>query len=145
MSNRESFLFLCLLISFSVVTFGCQKNNPSTAAVQVTSSFAADKPFGDSPVKVKFTNASINGSSYLWDFGDHTTSTDKDPVHTFTNPANSSTTSFTVTLTSIATDHSMSVTSKYLNENVLVVVNTRNQIIDYPYQGAWFPPRGPIF
>ena len=115
MSNRKSSLVLCLLISFAAVTIGCKKNNPSTAAaIQVTAAFAADKPIGDSPVTVKFTNASINGFSYLWDFGDHTTSTEKDPVHTFSNPANSSTAGFTVTLTSTATDHSMSVASKYL-------------------------------
>ena len=90
MSNRKSSLVLCLLISFAAVTIGCKKNNPSTAAaIQVTAAFAADKPIGDSPVTVKFTNASINGFSYLWDFGDHATSTEKDSVHTSTNPANS--------------------------------------------------------
>ena len=115
MSNLKSSLFLCLLISFAALTIGCKKNNPSTAAaIQVTAAFAADKPIGESQVKVKFTNASINGFSYLWDFGDHATSTEKDSVHTSTNPANSSTAGFTVTLTSTATDHSMSVASKYL-------------------------------
>jgi hypothetical protein len=32
---------------------------------------------------VTFTNASINATSYLWDFGDGETSTLQDPVHTF--------------------------------------------------------------
>lgn len=32
---------------------------------------------------VTFTNASINATSYLWDFGDGETSTLQDPIHTF--------------------------------------------------------------
>ncbi len=35
------------------------------------------------PLKVLFTNTSINGATYLWDFGDGTTSTDTVPVHTY--------------------------------------------------------------
>ncbi|RYD83460.1 MAG: PKD domain-containing protein [Sphingobacteriales bacterium] len=35
---------------------------------------------------VSFTNTSVNAKSYLWDFGDKTTSTDKNPTHTFTKP-----------------------------------------------------------
>lgn len=30
-----------------------------------------------------FTNTSANATSYLWDFGDNTSSTEKDPVHTY--------------------------------------------------------------
>lgn len=33
--------------------------------------------------KVHFTNTSQNGISYLWDFGDGATSTEKDPIHKF--------------------------------------------------------------
>ncbi len=32
---------------------------------------------------VKFTNTSVNGETYLWDFGDGTTSKESDPSHTF--------------------------------------------------------------
>lgn len=37
------------------------------------------------PVSVSFTNTSVNTSSYLWSFGDGTTSTDENPIHTYTN------------------------------------------------------------
>ena len=114
MTNRKTIPFLFLLISFTAVSIGCQKNNPSTAAIMISAAFSMDKPIGDSPVTVKFTNATLNGSSYLWDFGDHTTSTEKDPVHLFNNPANSGTTGFTVTLTSTASDHSTSSVSKFI-------------------------------
>ncbi len=38
------------------------------------------------PATVTFTNTSTNGSSYLWDFGDGTTSTVQSPSHTYNNP-----------------------------------------------------------
>lgn len=38
------------------------------------------------PVKATFTNESINGVSYLWDFGDGQTSTEKNPVHMYERP-----------------------------------------------------------
>ena len=45
---------------------------------------------------VTFTNTSINSSSYEWDFGDNTTSTEKDPVHVFDEEG-----TYTVVLTAI--------------------------------------------
>jgi len=36
------------------------------------------------PLTVQFTNASAGATDYLWDFGDSTTSTDINPVHTYT-------------------------------------------------------------
>ena len=49
---------------------------------------------GCSPLKVQFVNNSINGESYLWDFGDKIFSTDKQPSHTYYTPGN-----YIVTLT----------------------------------------------
>lgn len=43
--------------------------------------------------KVTFTNKSVNATSYLWDFGNGTTSTDSDPVGSYGNSG-----SYTVTL-----------------------------------------------
>ncbi len=36
--------------------------------------------------EIRFENGSQGGSTYLWDFGDGTTSTDEDPVHPYTAP-----------------------------------------------------------
>jgi gliding motility-associated-like protein len=49
------------------------------------------------PFAVPFSNLSSSGASYLWDFGDGTSSTQHSPVHTFPGPG-----TYTVTLT--ATD-----------------------------------------
>lgn len=44
-------------------------------------------PIGCSPYTISFHNTG-RGDSYLWDFGDGTTSTEANPTHTFTNPGN---------------------------------------------------------
>ncbi len=51
----------------------------------ILSAFAADTLFGCNPLTVTFTNASTNGTSYLWSFGDSTISFATNPTHTFTD------------------------------------------------------------
>jgi len=43
---------------------------------------------GCSPLTVQFVNNSVNGESYLWDFGDDLFSTEENPVHTYHVPGN---------------------------------------------------------
>src|SRR5690606_13641408 len=62
-----------------------------------------DQPFGPSPHTVQFTGINStdpeNGPlTYLWDFGDGSSSTSADPVHTFTAPGGGPA-AFNVTLT----------------------------------------------
>jgi PKD repeat protein len=38
------------------------------------------------PLRVQFTNYSVGGSVYQWRFGDGSTSADRNPVHTYTQP-----------------------------------------------------------
>jgi PKD repeat protein len=54
---------------------------------------ASETVFCSIPAKVTFINKSFNGNTYLWDFGDGTTSTETNPVHTYTEKGN-----YTVTL-----------------------------------------------
>lgn len=58
-----------------------------------TSAFTADDTTVCKPATIKFTNGSLNATSYKWDFGDGGTSTDKDPSHTYPNVG-----TYTVTL-----------------------------------------------
>jgi len=37
------------------------------------------------PATLQFNNLTVNGNTYLWDFGDNTTSTATNPSHTYTN------------------------------------------------------------
>jgi len=57
--------------------------------------FSASPQSGDAPLAVSFTDLSTNQpTSWLWDFGDGTTSTAQNPNHTYANPG-----AFTVALT----------------------------------------------
>ena len=49
-------------------------------------SFAGNIDSACSPLEVHFINTSLWADSYLWEFGDGTTSTDREPIHTFTEP-----------------------------------------------------------
>ncbi len=48
--------------------------------------FILDPNSGCYPVDVNFTNLSTNAVSYVWDFGDGSTSTETDPSHTYGDP-----------------------------------------------------------
>ena len=55
-----------------------------TAAVTPVSNFSANVTSGDIPLSVNFTDLSQNSpTSWLWDFGDGSTSTDQNPTHTY--------------------------------------------------------------
>jgi len=54
-----------------------------TAWVEVLDLPSADFSFVQNGTVVQFSNASASGSSFLWDFGDGTTSTEEEPVHNY--------------------------------------------------------------
>jgi hypothetical protein len=69
-----------LMLITAVVFTGCKKDDePKTITGEALFSFVADG------LTVTFTNESdvTPPVTYLWDFGDSETSTDKDPVHTY--------------------------------------------------------------
>lgn len=51
----------------------------------VGTDFEADRTYGNKPLTVRFTDKSYQATSWSWDFGDGTTSTEQNPVHTYTN------------------------------------------------------------
>lgn len=53
-------------------------------------------PLGCAPYTASFTNTSIGGVSFTWDFGDGATSTEANPTHVYTTPG-----TYTVTLVAI--------------------------------------------
>jgi uncharacterized repeat protein (TIGR01451 family) len=66
--------------------------NPCVVTVNYTpvtpvADFTADNTSGSDSLTVKFTDTSENyPTSWLWDFGDGTTSTEQNPTHTYTTP-----------------------------------------------------------
>lgn len=79
---------------------------------------------GDSamvPATVKFTNASVNATEYLWNFGDGSISTDKDPSRTYAVGGN-----FTVTLTAKGAGgtHTITKTLKMLDAPKSCIIKT---------------------
>lgn len=56
-----------------------------TVAPTVLSMFTHDAVPGCAPLAVHFTNHSTGGSTYLWDFGDGSTSASTSPSHTYIN------------------------------------------------------------
>jgi PKD repeat protein len=67
-------------------TASCHGVPPSAAALPAAS-FDAEPTDGAAPLPVQFTDTSVGSpTSWLWDFGDGTTSTDQSPTHTYQEP-----------------------------------------------------------
>lgn len=58
---------------------------PVTVDPKPTAGFTKDTLSGCSPLVVNFSNTSIGATTYLWDFGDGTTSNLTDPSHSYSN------------------------------------------------------------
>ncbi len=82
-------------------TSGCKDTFNLATPISVYDPIASFSSTGNTTAclntSVQFTNNSQNATSYLWDFGDGTTSTDSIPLHTYTTAG-----TFTVTLTAFA-------------------------------------------
>ena len=56
-------------------------------SINVKADFTVDPDNGDAPLKVTFTDKSVRGSVYKWEFGDDSVSALKDPgIHTYYKP-----------------------------------------------------------
>lgn len=78
---------------YKAKTFNVNISNNSTTILDVqlaptlpTANFIADNTqYCSIPASVQFINTSSDAASYLWDFGDGTTSTQTNPLHTYSN------------------------------------------------------------
>ncbi|TRX70858.1 PKD domain-containing protein [Carboxylicivirga sp. M1479] len=77
---------------WSIITEGCEAYDEVTIDYLETpdAGFIVDHEVGCYPLEVKFTNYSVNGSRYIWDFGDGTESYVSDkvngPQHVYEDP-----------------------------------------------------------
>ncbi len=58
------------------------------APTKPLAAFVAQPPAGSAPLWVWFTDMSIAGTGWNWQFGDGSTSTNRSPYHSFTSPGN---------------------------------------------------------
>ncbi len=71
--------------------WGCQAKDSVNISVSMPPMPIADfspDTVGCSPLTVQFTNLSVYGESYVWDFGDNVFSTEENPAHTYYVPGN---------------------------------------------------------
>lgn len=76
MNKKSIFLFSLIAVLF----FGCQK--------EPIVEFTASKTNAEVSEAITFTNNSVDGDTYEWEFGDGTTSTEISPNHAFTQAGN---------------------------------------------------------
>ncbi|MFT4522493.1 MAG: PKD repeat protein [Bacteroidia bacterium] len=67
------------------VSNSCGSSGVVTKDLVALDRVVANYSISDDGLEVSFTNTSSDAASYSWDFGDGMTSTEKDPVHTYTD------------------------------------------------------------
>ena len=75
-------LFGLSLLLLTLMATSCKKEGDPSP---VTASFTYSIEYNEGPPTVTFDNNSTDATSYLWNFGDGTTSTEKNPTHQFSN------------------------------------------------------------
>lgn len=110
----------------SIAASGC--DSIVTTATTLIPAADAGFTFTDSGLIVTYTNASHNSTSYVWNFGDDSSSTETSPVHEYLNQGN-----YTV---SLVAENSCGTDTSY--ENVVLVLTgiknrqNVNSLIAYP-------------
>ena len=81
-------------VTLTVNTASCSSTEVFQVTVEPapTAAFSFDPTMGCSPLEVQFTNESIGGDSFTWNFGDGNASPEENPVHTFQNLGTTDTT-----------------------------------------------------
>lgn len=105
----------------------------TTPVILPVAEFFADVTSGDSPLTVQFFNQSENATEYLWYFGDGTTSTEKDPSHTYNVGG-----SFTVSLVAKNETASDSIAKTDLIVVTGIFENKTNELNAYPNPSSDF-------
>ncbi len=95
-SLSGNFITAGIYMATLIVTNDSVCSDTATTIVQVYDSpvisAATNDTLGCAPYPVQFTNNTVNGNTWLWDFGDGNTSTLLSPSHVYTAPGNYSVT-----------------------------------------------------
>lgn len=144
--TSSSVNYTCWLIAQN--NFGCKDSTQLSIQVypRVVAQFTSDSA-GCSPLYIQFNNHSLNASTYLWNFGDGSTSTTYEPNHLFINnttgtqtyPVHLTATSSygcDATFTKNITVYAVPVASFVVDSTVLHYPN-QTIIIDNTTSGTW--------
>ncbi len=110
--NKSYLRILGSLLAFSlVVAIGCKKDDPEPSGNSDAIASFQYEISTDNFLEVTFKNFSQNATSYTWDFGDNTTSTEEAPTHVYDAAGE-----YTVTLTAKGTTEAIKTESFTLND-----------------------------
>lgn len=84
---------------------------------------------------VSFSNFSVGGDSYTWDFGDGSTSTEENPTHTYTADG-----VFTVKLTVVNTGGSAEITKDVVIDSNLIEAGDMSDPSAWTFKQIWDDP-----
>jgi hypothetical protein len=84
---KKHLIYFLLFLPVLFIVSGCQKYEVGNPLPSTLADFTFSATNGsNAPCVVTFTNASLNASGYLWDFGNGQTSTEENPVVNFNTP-----------------------------------------------------------
>lgn len=115
-------------------TTGGNTTPASTASPAPKAAFSASVLNGRAPLATNFLNTSKNADSYLWHFGDGTTSNEASPAHSYSHPG-----TYSVSLTASSISGSNSITR---NNYIKVAVNPNAP--DLVPVGVWGSPSAQV-
>ncbi len=115
-SPKDSLIYYVNYVNNSIIRINYGGNRAPTAVI------GSSTPYGPSPHTVSFTGSGSsdpdnNPLTYLWNFGDGTTSTAINPSHSFGTGGNTTPASFTVTLTVTDNQGGSGVATKIISVN----------------------------
>lgn len=121
-------LFSQILIVSVLILSSC--NNDSSPIDELSVNFTMDKTNARVGETITFTNTSKNGTKYGWDFGDGSSSTEENPIHSY-----SSAEKFAITLTANGEMGSRSITKS---------ITIWDLVLESTFYGNRFEFQGPI-
>jgi PKD repeat protein len=121
---------ILLLATVALIFSNCKKDEPKPAPVANFSVTGDNKP---APSEVFFSNSSTNATSFLWEFGDGTSSTDKDTKHLYSGSG-----SFIVKLTAIGEGGTHSITKS-------ITITNPAPVAVFTISGDYNPPPCEVF
>lgn len=75
---------ILVILSVVMITLSCNKNNNGNVSKKPVAKFTIFGYENVTPSTISFINTSSNATSYEWNFGDGSTSTEFNPTHTYT-------------------------------------------------------------